>query len=180
VWATVLESSDAAGSADESVIRGLRRKVHQTLRQVTNDYQEFEFNTIISGLMELLNEMSRAKQAGAAGTPAWDEAVDIYLRMLAPVAPHITEELWQELGKPYSIHTQSWPEVDEEAAREDEITLVVQVNGKLRDRVNLPVGVSEEQARETALKLENVQRALDGKTPRKIIYVAGKLINIVA
>lgn len=180
VWATVLESSDAAGSADESVIRGLRRKVHQTLRQVTNDYQEFEFNTIISGLMELLNEMSRAKQAGAVGTPAWDEAVGIYLRMLAPVAPHITEELWQELGKPYSIHTQSWPEVDEEAAREDEITLVVQVNGKLRDRVNLPVGVSEEQARETALKLENVQRALDGKTPRKIIYVAGKLINIVA
>lgn len=178
VWAAVLEPVESR-PVDEDTIRSLRRKVHQTLKKVTRDYFEFEFNTIVSGLMELLNEMARAKQLGLFGSEAWDEAVDIYLRMLAPVAPHITEELWTMLGKPYSIHTQSWPVVDEEAAREDEITLVVQVNGKVRDRVNLPVNVSESEATEAALKLETVQRLLDGKPPRKVIYVAGRLVNIV-
>ncbi len=177
VWAMVLEPG--SGQADAGTIRTLRRKVHQTLRAVTRDFNEFEFNTIVSALMELLNEMSRAKQQGAAGMPAWDEAVDIYLRMLAPVAPHISEELWAQLGKPYSIHTQSWPEVDEEAAREDEITLVVQVNGKLRDRISVPADISEEEAKAKALASEAVQRYLEGRPPRQVIYVRGRLVNVV-
>ena len=161
------------------MIRALRRKVHQTLRAVTHDFEDFQFNTIVSGLMELLNEMIKAKSLGAAGTPAWDEAVDIYLRMLAPVAPHISEELWARLGKPYSIHTQSWPEVDEAAAAEEEITLAVQVNGKLRDRITVPAGVSEAEAKAKALSSEVVQRYLNGKDPRQVIYVAGRLVSIV-
>ena len=158
----------------------LRRKVHQTLQSVTRDFEEFQFNTIVSALMELLNEMYKAREQGVAGTPAWDEALDIYLRMLAPVAPHITEELWTEaLGKPYSIHTQPWPQVDEEAAKEEEITLIVQVNGKLRDRITVPAGISEADAKAAALASDAAQRFIGGKEPRKVIYVPGRLVNIV-
>jgi len=149
------------------------------LKAVTRDFENFEFNTIISGLMELYNEMAKARQQGAAGTPAWQEAVDIYLRMLAPVAPHISEELWERLGKPYSIHTQAWPEVDEEAAAQDQVTLVVQVNGKVRDRITVPADISQEEAQAAALASEAVQKLLDGKTPRQVIVVPGKLVNVV-
>jgi leucyl-tRNA synthetase len=99
--------------------------------------------------------------------------------MLAPVAPHISEELWQKLGKPYSIHTQPWPKVDEVAAAEDEITLVVQVNGKLRDRIVVPAGISDEDAKKTALASEAIIKTLEGKTPRQVIYVKWRLVNIV-
>jgi leucyl-tRNA synthetase len=157
----------------------LRRKVHQTLQSVTRDFEEFQFNTIVSALMELLNEMYKAREQGVAGTPAWDEALDIYLRMLAPVTPHIAEELWTEaLGKPYSIHTQPWPQVDEEAAKEEEITLIVQVNGKLRDRITVPAGISEADAKAAALASDAAQRFIGGKEPRKGIYVPGRLVNI--
>ncbi len=160
-------------------IRILRRKVHQTLKRVTRDFEKFEFNTIVSSLMELLNDMYKAREEGASGTAEWAEAQDIYLRMLAPVAPHISEELWMRLGKPYSIHTQKWPVVDEAAAHEDEITLVVQVNGKLRDRITVPTEISEEDAKAAALSSEAVQKHLEGKKPRQVVYVKGRLVNIV-
>jgi leucyl-tRNA synthetase len=180
IW-TLFTEPARSGRPSESQIKALRRKVHQTLRKITRDIEQFEFNTIISALMELLNEMYRLKDAGVAGTQTWDEARDIYLRMLAPVAPHIAEELWTEqLGKPYSVHTQSWPVVDEEAARAEEITLVVQVNGKVRERVSVPADIGEEEAKAAALASEAVQRSLVGKAPRKVIYVPGKLVNIVA
>jgi len=158
--------------------KNLRRKVHQTLKAVTKDYETFEFNTIISGLMELLNELVRNSNQ-LNGSETWKEAIEIYLKMLAPVAPHISEELWQYIGKPYSIHTQSWPKVDETAAAEDEITLVVQVNGKLRDRIVVPAGISDEDAKKVALDSESVKKTLEGKTPRQVIYVKGRLVNIV-
>ncbi|HUV28771.1 MAG TPA: class I tRNA ligase family protein, partial [Anaerolineales bacterium] len=148
-------------------------------RQVTHDFETFEFNTIISALMELLNEMYKARELGASGSQEWDEAVDIYLRMLAPVAPHIAEELWARLGKPYSIHSQPWPEVDESAAAEEQITLIVQVNGKVRDRISAPVDISEEDAKELALRSEAVAKYLEDKEPRKVILVPGRLVNIV-
>jgi len=173
----VLEPATAP-TVNPEAVKNLRRKLHQTLKAVTRDFETFEFNTIVSGLMELLNEMLRLKPA-VAGTPAWNEAVEIYIKMLAPVAPHISEELWQMLGKPYSIHTQMWPKVDEQAAAQDEITLVVRINGKLRDRVIVPVDISEEDARKIALASEAVLKALEGQAPRQVIYVKGRLINIV-
>ena len=177
VWAMILEPT--ATTAAPEVLRALLRKTHQVLRAISYDYENFEFNTIVSSLMELLNEMARAKNAGAWGSPEWNESVDIYLRMLAPLCPHIAEELWERLGKPYSIHTQAWPAVNEEAARDEEITLVVQVNGKLRDRILVAPGISDSDAQAKALASEAVIAALEGRPVRKVIIVPGRLVNIV-
>lgn len=168
----------AKGSPSEVSVKALRRKVHQTLKAVTRDFEEFEFNTIVSGLMELSNEMVSSKSV-LYGSPAWEEAVEIYVKMLAPVAPHIAEEIWERLGKPYSIHTSSWPIVDEKAAAVEEITLVIQVNGKVRDRITVAVDISEEDAKKTALSSEIIRKMLEGKEPRQVIYVKGRLVNIV-
>ncbi len=179
VWDLFTDDESTFGGASKDAMRSLRRKVHQTLKSVTQSYETFQFNTIISGLMELLNMMYDLRN-GTEGTPAWDEAVDIYLRMMAPVTPHIAEELWTNvLGKPYSVHLQPWPELDEEAAKEDVVVLPVQVNGKLRDRIELPAGFSKEDAEKAALASEAVQKFLDGKDPRKVIVVPGKLVNVV-
>ena len=178
VWSAVVDTAPMA-APDPALVRQLRRKVHQTLRSVTRDYQAFEFNTIVSSLMELMNEMLRVKSAGLWNSPAWNEAVELYLKMLAPICPHISEELWARLGKPYSIHNQLWPAVDEAAAAEDEITLVVQVNGKVRDRITLPADVTEEVAKAAALSSEVIQKHLEGKPPRQVVYVRGRLVNIV-
>lgn len=178
VW-TLLSEPQPTGSSNAEVERALRRKVHQTLQRVTRDYEQFEFNTVVSSLMELMNTMYEVRET-ATGTPAWDEAIDIYLRMMAPVTPHIAEELWAAQGKPYSVHTQAWPQVDEEAAKEDEITLPIQVNGKLRDRITVPAGTDEATIKATALATEGVQKFLEGKSPKKVIVVPGRLVNIVA
>ncbi len=181
VWALFTEPSPE-GSADPSAEtrKNLRRKLHQTLKHTTRDFEQFEFNTVVSGLMELLNEMYKAREAGAAGTPEWLEAQDLYVRMLAPVCPHIAEELWTEtLRKGYSVHQQPWPQVDEVAVKEDEITIPVQVNGKLRDRVVVPADASEETIKAAALAGEAVQKFLAGKVPKKVIVAQKKLVNIV-
>jgi leucyl-tRNA synthetase len=179
VWYTFLEPADTTQQADADLVRDLRRKVHQTLESVTRDFENFSFNTIVSGLMELLNEMTRAKNTGAFGTQAWKEAEHIYLRMMAPVCPHIAEELWARTGHEYTIHNQAWPKVDLAATKEDEITLIVQVNGKLRDRLSLPADISEAEAKQAAMDSENVSPYLEGREPKKVIYVPGRLVNIV-
>ncbi len=179
LWRMMVEPGEA-GEPSADTLRQLRRKVHQTLRQVDRDFEAFQFNTIVAALMELLNEMSEARSQGAVGSAAWDEACDIYLRMLAPIAPHVAEELWERLGKPYSVHTQPWPAVDEGAAAVDEITLVIQVNGKVRDRLTTPADIGQEEAEARALASEGAQRFLEDKTVRKVIVVPGRLVNIVA
>jgi len=182
VWSLVLDppAPEDETSAGAEVLRALRRKVHQTLQQVSRDFEEYQFNTIVSGLMELLNEMTAAAHRGAVGTPAWDEAVSIYLRMLAPVCPHIAEDLWQRTEGNYSVHQQPWPRVDEEAAAEDEITLVVQVNGKVRDKLTVPADIDREGAESKALESDGARKFIEGKAVRKVIYVPGRLVNIVA
>jgi len=160
--------------------RNLRRRVHQTLRSVSHDFENFAFNTIISSLMELMNEMYKAREAGAAGSPEWNEAREIYLKMLAPAAPHIAEELWTNyLGKPYSIHQQAWPQVDEEATKEDSIELPVQINGKVRDRITVSAEAGEDEIKSAALASEVVQKYLEGREPRKVIVAKGRLVSIV-
>jgi len=177
---TIFTDPVEKGNPDPDMLRALRRKLHQTLRQITHDFEVFEFNTIVSGLMELMNEMYKARDKGAAGTPEWDEAVEIYIKMMAPVTPHIAEELWAFIGKSYSIHQQSWPVVDSDAAAEELITLIVQVDGKLRDRITVPADISEEAAKATALDSEVIKKFLAGKPPRKVIVVPRRLVNIVS
>ncbi|MBI3173264.1 MAG: leucine--tRNA ligase [Chloroflexi bacterium] len=177
---TLFTDPTLPGSGSDEAKKNLRRKVHQTLRKVTRDFENFEFNTIISALMELMNEMYKAREAGVAGSDAWKEAQEIYLKMLAPIAPHIAEELWTgQLGKTYSVHQQSWPQVDEAAAKDDSIEIPVQVNGKLRDKIVVPAEASEDQIKAAALASDNVQKYLEGKEPRKVIVANRKLVNIV-
>lgn len=178
-WSMLLEPDETKNKANTEVLKKLRRKTYQTLKAVTRDFEELQFNTIVSGLMELLNEMGRAKQAGAWGTPEWAETVEIYLKMAAPVAPHITEELWSLTGHNQSIHLQSWPVMNHEAAREEEIVIPVQVNGKLRDRITVPADITDEEAKALALESQSVKAALAEKTPKKVIVVPKRLINIV-
>jgi leucyl-tRNA synthetase len=162
------------------VLRNLRRKVHQTLKRVTRDFENFEFNTIISSLMELLNEMYKAREAGAVGTPEWDEANELYLKMLAPVCPHIAEEIWtNQMCKPYSIHQQAWPRVDEAATKEEVIEIPVQVNGKVRARIIVAAEASEDEIKSAALASEAVRKYLEGKEPKKVIVAKGRLVSVV-
>jgi leucyl-tRNA synthetase len=179
VWTLFTDPTSPPTASDETK-KNLRRKVHQTLKRVTRDFENFDFNTIVSALMELLNEMYKAREAGAVGTDEWKEAQDIYLKMMAPVAPHISEELWTEhLGKPYSIHQQAWPAVDEAAAKDDVIELPVQINGKVRDRVKVAADASEDDIKAAVMASEAVQKYLEGKEPKKIIIAKGKLVSLV-
>ncbi len=180
VWDCVLEPRDVPEDVpDVEMVRDLRRKVHQAIRKGTEDLEAFSFNTFIANLMELNNALLKAKDTALYRTEAWDEAVEALLLMLAPACPHVAEELWVRTGRPYSIHRQAWPEWDEEVAAEETITLVVQVNGKVRDRIEVPVDVEDETARTLALETEGARRHTEGKEIVKVIVVPGRLVNIV-
>jgi leucyl-tRNA synthetase len=179
VWNLVLSPAKTASLPEAPATRELRRLTHKTIRRVTEDIEKFRFNTMVAALMEYTNGLTRAKEAGPVDDGAWREAIDSLLLLMAPSAPHLAEELWERTSHAYSIHTQSWPGWDEELAREEEITLVVQVNGKLRDRLQVPVDVTEERARELALASTRVRAHTDGRQLVRIIYVPGRLVNVV-
>jgi leucyl-tRNA synthetase len=180
VWTLVLETGSAVGkTAEVDAERALLRKAHLAIRQVTHDLEHFEFNTVVSALMELTNALIGAREGGLAGTLSYRESIKTLVSLMSPVTPHVAEELWERLGKPYSIHQQPWQVFDPELIREEQITLVVQVNGKLRDRIQVAAGIGEQEAKQAALASEAVQRHLGGKQPRQVIYVPGRLVNIV-
>ena len=160
----------------------LRRKVHQTIRKVTGDMERMHFNTVVSALMELVNEMSAPAEEHGCGPEraVRSEALEALVKLLHPLAPHLTEELWERMGHGESIYLASWPTWDEEVAKEPEITLVVQVNGKVRDRMVTAADTGEQELRELALSSPRVSGFLEGKTIRQVIVVPGKLVNIVA
>jgi len=152
---------------------------HKTIRRVTEDVERFRFNTMVAALMEYTNYLARLKESGPVDVEGWREATTSLMLLLAPSAPHLAEELWQQTGNAYSIHNQRWPEWDAELAAEEQITLVVQVNGKVRDRILVPVDVSEERAKEVALASDKVRPHVEGRSMQRVIYVAGRLVNIV-
>ncbi|HSN78202.1 MAG TPA: leucine--tRNA ligase, partial [Anaerolineae bacterium] len=181
VWNLVVDDAGRTSNSSPSDkdIRDLRRTVHQTIRDVTDDIEAFKFNTVVAKLMALRNTLKSARGTAMVGTAAWDEAVDSLLLLLAPIAPHISEELWQRRHPGPSVHVQRWPAWDADAVKDDVITLVVQVNGKVRGKLEVPAGLDEAAARELALADPNVQRHIAGKTVRKVIFAAGSLVNIV-
>jgi len=169
-------AGETRGQGDE---RELRRVTHKTIKRVTDDFIAFEFNTIISALMELSNVLIRAKDTPVYKTEAWAEAARALLLMMAPVTPHLAEELWTRLGYPYSIHRQAWPAYDKAAAADDVVTLAVQVNGKVRDRIQVAADASEDVARQAALAAAGAQKYTEGKQVVKVIYASKQLVNIV-
>jgi leucyl-tRNA synthetase len=181
IWRITLYPEVEQGQPDaEYTERQLQRIVHQTIQRVERDILDFKFNTMVAALMECTNALYRARDAGLAGTPAWDEAIDILLRLVAPVAPHLAEELWERLGRGYSIHQQDWPQADPQLAAEEEVEVVLQVNGKVRDKLVVPIDIDEETLREMALSNERIHSYVGDKTIRRIIVVPGKLVNVVA
>lgn len=164
---------------DETASRQLRRKTHQTIRRVSEDMESFSFNTAVAAIMELRNALNDGRKAANVSQLAWKEAVDTLLLLLAPIAPHITEELWAQRGHTYSIHQQPWPQWAADVAKEDAITLIVQVNGRVRDKLEVPADLDDEAVKQIALSSDKTQGWLDGKEPRKVIVVRGKLVNIV-
>ena len=159
--------------------RALRQAAHRTIQEVGEDYADFHFNTALSKLMELTNALGDARDAGLAGTDAYAAAVDTLLLLLAPMAPHITEELWARRGRPYSIHQQAWPSFDPALVTADMIELPVQVDGKLRDRLVVAPGTPPEEIERLALASDRVQAYLKGHAPRKVVQIPGRLVNIV-
>ena len=183
VWNLALEKYKP-GEAIKTVAKGgleraLYRITHQTVRKVTGDLERIRFNTMIAALMEFTNYLAKVREAGSVTPAAWEAAIKTLILLLAPTAPHLAEELWQRLGYDYSIHNQSWPEWDEELAKDEEVTLVVQVNGKLRDRLTVPVSITEAEAKKLARESKRVKLYLKDKVALREIYVPGKLINLV-
>jgi leucyl-tRNA synthetase len=150
----------------------IQTMLHQTIKKVTEDIEGMRFNTAISKMMELANEMSKIEQISVAD-------YSLFIKLLSPFAPHLCEEVWSNLGHKKSIAFEEWPQYDEKLTIESEITLAVQVNGKLRDTIIVAADISEDDAKKTVLASEKIQKWLEGKEPKKIIYVKGKLISIV-
>ncbi|MDP9364007.1 MAG: leucine--tRNA ligase [Chloroflexota bacterium] len=160
----------------------LRRLTHRTVARVTEDLDAFQFNTMVASLIEFVNELMRMRQADPAviRSPAWRDALEALTLLMAPSTPYVAEELWEKLGEPYSVHLQAWPTFDPALIREATVEIVVQVNGKVRDKLSLPADLPEAEARELALASERIREFLNGKEPAKVIYVPGRLLNVVA
>ena len=153
--------------------------MHKTIKRVTQDIERFRFNTMLAALMEYTNFLGEVLKLGKISKANWDNAIKHLLLLLAPSAPHLGEELWVQRGYQYSIHNQKWPRWDKDLAQDEEVTLVIQINGKLRDKITVPASISEDQAKKIALDQERVKTYLAGKTMVKMIYVPGRLMNIV-
>ncbi len=173
-WNTDTETREPEMPAEEE----LQRAAHKTIRRVTEDIEDFKFNTAVAALMEFVNTLwAHREQHGPS--PAFRAATRMLIRLLAPLAPHIAEELWARQGGTFSVHQQSWPVYDPALTVDERITLIIQVNGKVRDRMIVPAGLTDEAATAQAMKSERVQGYLNGDSPQKVIVVPGRLVNLV-
>jgi leucyl-tRNA synthetase len=174
VWAYAYKERNAGKGA--AVDPGLRREIHQNLSQANYDIQRHQFNTVASACMKILNALERAD----AGTQSSREGLSILLRLLSPIAPHLSHRLWIELGFGDDVMRASWPQVDEKALEQDEVELVVQVNGKLRGSIRVPKNADKAAIEKLALANPNVQKFIAGQSLKKVIVVPGRLVNLVA
>jgi leucyl-tRNA synthetase len=200
---------EGEGQGEGVAARNLRRKTHQTIEKVTGDIERFHFNTAVSALMEMLNATAdyaaaeRPTSNVQRPTSNWEgevpseppsaishqpstinhsvlsEAMEMMTLLLAPITPHLADELWEQLGKTGTTFEQTWPTFDPAIAKADTVTIVLQVNGKLRDRLEVPADMESVEIERLALASQRVQEFLGGKPPRKVIVVPGKLVNVV-
>jgi leucyl-tRNA synthetase len=178
IWYLVKDSYDEK-TVSPDMEKELIHTTHKTIKKATEDMERFRFNTMLAALMEFTNYLGKVHEQGTVSGSVWNEAIKILLLLLAPSTPHLAEELWTGLGYPYSIHNQSWPTWDENLVKEEEVTLVVQVNGKVRDKITIPVTITEAEAKDLALGSSKIKGYLNEKKPDKIIYIPRKLVNIV-
>jgi leucyl-tRNA synthetase len=170
VWRLCLSAGEQARepAGRQEGEKDLRRATHKTVQKVTQDIEAFKFNTAVAAMMEFTNTMwANWEQHGS--TPAFQEAIGVLIRLMAPFAPYLAEELWMRRGGEFSVHQQPWPEYDPALTVDDTITIVVQVNGKVRDRLIVPADIGGDEAQQRALASVQVQRYLDGKPPKKLI-----------
>jgi leucyl-tRNA synthetase len=177
VWDIVQELSDNNASSDNT--GSLLAVTHKTIKKVTKDIQAVKFNTAVAAMMEMVNELYKLKAKSSSAGKEWRFALESLVQLMAPFAPHIAEELWQQLGHNDSVHIDHWPQWDEALLVENTSTIVVQVNGKVRATIEAPVNISEDDVKKAALEDARIKELTNGKKPTRIIYVPGRLVNIV-
>jgi len=169
-----------AEAGERDAERNLARCVHRTIARVSESLERFHFNTAVAALMSLRNDLRGSLRKATVGAEAWNEALRMLLLLMAPLVPHIAEELWSRRGLEYSIHQQPWPEADPALMVGDTLTLAVQVNGKRRDEIEVAVDADEDAIRRAAMASPKVQRHLRGREPKRVIVVPGRLVNLIS
>ena len=171
--------NDSLG-ANEKTAQELLRLTHLTIKKVTRDIEDEKFNTAVASMMEMVNGLYKIKESqGIDMSDEWRFVLESLIQILAPFAPHITEELWHEMGHDDTVHVGHWPKWDEKYLKSSVMTIIVQVNGKLRAKLELPSDMDKQGVEAAALADENVQKFTNNKPPKKMVYVPGKLVNIV-
>ena len=191
VWGLVTDNADAwqrdfaasLPAEPTAAQREIRRKTHSTIAKVSEDFEGMRFNTAIAAIMELSNDLRQfagtMDRTDAGDRAVFSEGLRVLVAILSPVAPHICDDLWVRMGEEPSLFEREWPQVDESLLAADTVTLVVQVNGKVRDNMDVPVGTDMDLAAEQAQERERVRKLIEGKQIVKLIKVPDKLINIV-
>ena len=179
-WSLVTESwTDNPSTEETAESKAIERLRHKTIKRITEDLSNFRFNTALAALMECNNALIKQQHEPVARTAAFQRALETMMQLLAPLAPHIAEELWHQTGHEGSIHLSAWPVFDEAMTHDESFTLVVQVNGKVRERLEAPAGISEDDVRKLVLSNERVLSFIGDATVQKVIYIPGRLANIV-
>jgi leucyl-tRNA synthetase len=156
----------------------LKQAVHKTIKKVSEDLDDLGFNTAIAAQMELINDLYKLKQQIPFTVSGWKEALISMVQLLAPFAPHIAEELWHELGQEGTVHSSGWPSFDESVLFSNTVTIVVQIDGKLRASIQMPAGSDQAAVEAAAREQESVKTHLSGE-PKRVIYIPNKLLNFV-
>ncbi len=180
VWTLVQEFSD--NTVDENATtenKELMQVIHRTIQKVSNDIESIKYNTAISAMMECVNSLFKIKGQDSYKSKEWRFVLESLLQLLAPFAPHITEELWRDMGHKKSIHVGNWPKLDEKYLQRDTLKLAVQVNGKVRAEIEVSADAAEDEIIKEATAQENVRSHLDGREPKKVIYIKGRLVSVV-
>jgi leucyl-tRNA synthetase len=180
LWNIVHEYIEADdGELDGELAAQLRRSTHLMIRKVTDDIEHDRYNTAIAAAMERLNELYKQKTSRLVRSRPWQEALESLVACIAPFAPHIADELWQQLGRETSVQRDSWPRFDSTLIARDEVTLAVQVNGKLRGKITVAPDLAEPSAFDAALAVDTVRAAVGDAKIRRVVYVPGRILNIV-